>query len=559
MRAFAAVVAALASMSAGCGSGAPVKQADPATVSDFRQVLAASRDLGPVPAGRSLSLALVLRRQGGPDPQSSLAQLYDPSSPSFGHYLTSAEYDARFGPDPGQVGRLQAATRAMGLELAWRPGDTAVTLSGPAGVVEPALGVQVDDYRSPDGRRFYAAAGRPNLPPPLRSAVLPVDRLTDWHPPFRRAAVRPGGVTPDDLALAYDLKQLRDRGIDGSGGTVVFWELADGFKQADFDAFNSKFNLPPAQVQVIGPAGASSEGETIMDIEAVHALAPGARLVVYTQGAGQDIDDRSLMQVVDQTVSDNEGAILSYSWGGCEPGQGSAMNQWFEREFTKADQLGQSVFVSTGDGGGYECLSRRDSRPAPSAIGASMPAAAPGVTAVGGTRLSLGRSGAWYSEVPWKYETSTAGTGGGVSQVFARPSWQRGPGVVNRWNPGNMRSLPDVSAIGDPVSGLSIVENGEPQQGGGTSLSTPIWAGIAALVNQYLKQQGLKPAGFFNPALYAIAAGHPPYPAFHDVTAGGNLVYPATSAYDLASGLGTPDVWNLARDMESYQRGGGRI
>jgi kumamolisin len=558
-----AVATALALVSAGCGSRSAAQPADPGVVSDFWQVLAASRDLGHVSAGRTLSLPLVLRPRAGADPRASLGPLYDPSSPEFGRYLSSAQYDARFGPDPDQVRGLQDAARGMGLDLTWQPGAVAAILTGPAGTFERELGVRVDDYRGPDGRGFYAAPTRPTLPEPLRGAVLPVDRLTDWHPPLRTtgrlAAVRPGGVTPNDLALAYDFKQLHDKSIDGSGETVVFWELADGFNQADFDAFNKKFNLPPAQVQVIGPADAPSQGETIMDIEAVHAVAPGAKLVVYTLGAGQNLDDQVLMQAVDRTIRENPGAILSYSWGGCEPGQGAAMNQWFESEFTKADQLGESIYVSTGDSGGYECLSRRDSKPLPRGIGTSMPASASGVTAVGGTRLSLSRTGAWYSEVPWKWETSTGGTGGGVSQVFPRPSWQRGPGVANRWNPRGMRSVPDVSAIGDPASGLSIIEGGLELQGGGTSLSTPIWSGITALLNQYLKQQGLKPVGFFNPAIYAIAAGHPPYPAFHDQTVGGNLVYPATSGYDLASGWGTPDVWNLARDVERYQRDGGRI
>jgi kumamolisin len=434
-----------------------------------------------------------------------------------------------------------------------------VTLSGPAQAMQHRLGVRVDDFRGSDGRRFWSALSRPGIPGPLRAAVLPVDRMTSWMPPLRRDAVRPGGVTPSDLASAYDIRQLHDMGIDGAGETVVFWELADGFKQSDFDAFNAKYKLPKATPKVIGPADAPSEGETIMDIEAVHAVAPAANLVVYTLGAGQDLDDASLMKIVDRTVSENPGAIISYSWGGCEPGQGQQLLQWFESEFTKADQLGQSVYVSTGDSGGYECLTHRDTAPRPAAIGASMPAAAPGVTAVGGTRLSLSKDGSWYDEQPWKYATNTQGTGGGVSQAYPRPSWQRGPGVDNRWNAKKMRSVPDVSAIADPETGLSIVSGGQPQQGGGTSLSTPIWAGITALLNQYLKQKGLKPVGFINPSLYTIAAGSPPYPAFHDIATGGNLAYPATKDYDLATGLGTPRVWNLARDLEQYQRNGGRV
>jgi kumamolisin len=91
-------------------------------------------------------------------------------------------------------------------------------------------------------------------------------------------------------------------------------------------------------------------------------------------------------------------------------------------------------------------------------------------------------------------------------------------------------------------------------RGGGTSQAAPIWAGIAALIDEYLKKQGVHPIGFMNPALYALTATHQPYPPFHDVTVGGNLYYPATPGYDLATGLGTPDAWNLARDLVAYQR-----
>ncbi len=82
---------------------------------------------------------------------------------------------------------------------------------------------------------------------------------------------------------------------------------------------------------------------------------------------------------------------------------------------------------------------------------------------------------------------------------------------------------------------------------------------MAVLVNQYLKKQGQKPIGFANPALYALAAGKPPFPPYHDVVTGTNLVFPATPGYDLASGLGTPDAYNLARDLEAYQKNGGRV
>ena len=129
----------------------------------------------------------------------------------------------------------------------------------------------------------------------------------------------------------------------------------------------------------------------------------------------------------------------------------------------------------------------------------------------------------------------------------------------NQYNPSHKRMVPDVSADADPTTGMTLYMQGGLQQGGGTSQAAPLWAGLTALINQYLKKKGLKPVGFMNPALYEIAAGKPPYPAFHDVVLGTNLAYPATPGYDLSTGLGSPDGFNLARDFEQYQRNGRKI
>jgi kumamolisin len=123
-------------------------------------------------------------------------------------------------------------------------------------------------------------------------------------------------------------------------------------------------------------------------------------------------------------------------------------------------------------------------------------------------------------------------------------------------NAGNARAVPDVAADADPASGAAIVTAGHAQQGGGTSQAAPIWAAIAVLIDQYLHCQGLGPVGFMNPALYHLASTRQPYPPFHDVTRGSNLVDPAGPGYDLATGLGSPDVWNLARDLAAYEKAG---
>jgi kumamolisin len=184
------------------------------------------------------------------------------------------------------------------------------------------------------------------------------------------------------------------------------------------------------------------------------------------------------------------------------------------------------------------------------------------VTAVGGTRVSVNTDGTWHSETVWEQPLANMGAGGGLSALYPLPAWQQDSSIVNpQVNPRRMRQVPDVSADADPASGAAVYL-GAPggrgwSSGGGTSQSAPIWAGMMALINEYLKQRGLGAIGFVNPALYRIAKTGP-LPAFHDITTGYNLLYPATTGHDLATGLGTPDAWNLAQDLEAYLRSGGR-
>jgi subtilase family serine protease len=559
----AVAVAAVAVAAASCSASReqPVAKSLPKSVSTWADVVGASSDLGPAGPAQTLHVDLSLRTPRTGEAAAATAAMYDPSSPSFGQYITPAQYDAHYGPRAADVQPLRDAMKTLGLDLAWQPGSSRVTLSGPAAVFQRVLRVRVDNYRYADGRPFFASAGPPSLPEPLRSSVsTDVRRVTDWLPPLKPrlsfpAAVPRDGMRPQDLLTAYGIKPMRDQGIDGTGQTVVVWSLGDGFNQQDFDTYNQQFGLPAAQPTIMGPP-ANSEGETIMDIEAIHAVAPGAKIVVYTTPYANS--DSNIMAAQQQIISDNPGAVISQSWGGCELGWSSTQLTTWKSLTDKAAQTGETLLFASGDDGGYECIRRGATSPDDTSIGVSMPASLPGVTAVGGTVLSISQDGGWHGEAPWSWPTDTEGDGGGVSKQFPRPSWQRAYGVDNKFNPGKMRGVPDVSAIGDPQSGLAMFGGGHWYHGGGTSLSTPLWAGMVALMNQYLKQKNLKPVGFMNPALYSIySTSNPPYPAFHDITKGGNLVYPATPGYDLATGLGTPEVWNLARDLEQYQRKGG--
>jgi kumamolisin len=213
------------------------------------------------------------------------------------------------------------------------------------------------------------------------------------------------------------------------------------------------------------------------------------------------------------------------------------------------------VFASSGDTGGADC-GNFGTDSLSSAEGVEIPAAAPNVTGVGGTSLSVTTDGGYVGETTWSLPMMSQGSGGGVSTIAARPSWQTGPGVGGPGIP-DMREVPDVAADADPTTGTAYITDGQLQSGGGTSLATPIWAGFTVLIDQFLRSSGQSPIGFANPVFYRLAANTQlSPPPFHDVTVGGNVFYAAGQGYDPVTGLGSPDVAALAQYILNLDKGG---
>jgi kumamolisin len=180
------------------------------------------------------------------------------------------------------------------------------------------------------------------------------------------------------------------------------------------------------------------------------------------------------------------------------------------------------------------------------------------VVSVGGTSLSVGQDGSYAGENAWEDVLSQGGSGGGLSSVFTRPSWQTGvPGLGNRYSNG-MRQVPDIAAAAALDTPWAVAAGGRLTGLFGTSASTPFWAGVLALVRQYARQQGHGPLPFLDPMLYQIASTPQPNQPFHDVTTGSNRYYPATTGWDFATGLGSPDALSLAQDVVSYLQHRGR-
>jgi kumamolisin len=433
-------------------------------------------------------------------------------------------------------------------------------VSGDVRIADRLFHAAVERYQLANGTIFIAGRHDPIVPAFMRPLVEDVVRPSTE--PALRAAVPGAGLSPAGIARAYDIEPLVRQGMDGTGQSVVFIEV-DGVDQSALSAFASRFHLPPFHYRTLGPA-LTPGPEATMDLEVVHAIAPKARLIVYN--FRQSVISASGIQLLSSLISANPGSIISESIAFCERYSTAAGARAFESAYALADLAGEAAFVSTGDSGAFGCISPSDTSPTQAAISAMLPAASPGVTAVGGTRLSVRADGSWYNETVWEDPVETEGTGGGASGYFARPSWQRAPGLVaqaNLYGVPNRRLLPDVSADADPASGMTIAfpgSGGSPSwgRGGGTSQAAPIWAAIAALIDQYLVQNHHQKIGWMNPALYSLAQTPQPYPPFHDVSVGSNLAFAAGKGYDMATGLGTPDAWNLARDLANYQSSRGR-
>jgi subtilase family serine protease len=375
------------------------------------------------------------------------------------------------------------------------------------------------------------------------------------------------GITcygPYELAKAYDFPT----NLDGSGQTIVIVDAYGSQNiQSDLTKFDARFGIAdPAPGKFIiqnGPAATGTGSgdladwglETSLDVEYAHAMAPGARIVL---AVGSSDDDNDLNNAEKAILPHYPGAVVSHSFGDWETDDGAAQAASDAHKiYALATLLGETLVASSGDAGATFTQYTGTTTPAI----AGYPASDPLVTGVGGTMGlpyddGLFQNGGYGGEQVWNespYGYDAAG-GGAPSVLFSAPSWQRG---VTGYR---TRTVPDVSynaAIrggvgvvytlpGDTVTHLYLV--------GGTSAGSPQWASIFALVNQSRAQQHRGPIGFANDNLYRIAQDRRSKSDFHDITVGSNALdspvgFNAGPGYDLATGLGTPDVAKLVPDL----------
>ncbi len=346
-------------------------------------------------------------------------------------------------------------------------------------------------------------------------------------------------------------------------------------------------NITTIKVKNATGAAGQYAVEPTMDLEVLLGLAPHANALVYE---GADSSTSSFNDVLSQIVNDNKAQVVSISWEAECESNASLGGEWqtVDNMLKQGAAQGMSFFAASGDAGAYDC---KDTN-----LQVGVPASDPYVTSVGGTTLTVNSDNTYQSEVGWSdiydnlHGEMGTGSGGGISSYWTMPSWQRVAGIINSFSsakPCNAssgkycRQIPDVAAnadegdvnaaTGDAIY-CTVCDSSGWQTVGGTSAAAPVWAAAALLINQYLQSQGAPPMGLANPALYSLFNSQTTYAPFHDITTGTTnplsafsgfsllnptidksklTNYQAGTGYDLVTGMGSPDVYNIALDLSA--------
>lgn len=371
--------------------------------------------------------------------------------------------------------------------------------------------------------------------------------------------------TPHAMRMAYGVEALTRQGFTGKGQTVIdIVSFGSPTLQQDMDVFDRQFGLPPITVQVISPLGTVPfdsnnqdmlgwAGETELDVQIIHAIAPDAGIVVMTSPVSETegtIGLPEFMKLEQYAVAHHLGHIFSQSYTASEATLTDNAGQQLVKQYADfykqiSTQQGFTIVSGSGDNGATDFADIKATKFAPTQT-VNFPADVPWVTAVGGTTLTRTTNG--YNETVWP------GSGGGVSKFFNEPAFQQGlPHVVQSALAGH-RGLPDIAGDADPGTGMAFFFAGRWQQTGGTSASTPLWAAIIAIANQ----KAGHPLGFINPGIYKLGTSANNRQDFRDITVGNNSVnqggvqvqgFQAVAGWDAVTGWGAPQASQFIPDL----------
>ena len=506
-----------------------------------RAPLEGARVIGPANPNEQVDVTIRLRSRAGKKPIVTADAFTKPIQKRT--ILSRKDFEQHHGADPDSIAKVEAFAREHKLTVKEKSAARrTVILSGPVSAMNQAFGVELKEYQHPNGR-YRGRTGAIHIPTELQDViegVFGLDNRPQAKPHFRRRRERAGAraqavnlsYTPPQVAAFYDYPT----GVDGTGECIAIIELGGGYTTTDLSNYWNQLNLsktPTVSAVSVGngsnnPTGDPSgpDGEVMLDIEVSGSIAPGASIVVYFA----DNTDAGFLNAITTAVHDstNNPSVVSISWGGPESSWTPQAMTSMDEAFQAAAAMGVTVCVAAGDDGSTDGVNDKLNH-------VDFPASSPNVLACGGTTL-VASGNSITSETTWNELANNEGaTGGGISDVFALPTWQNGAGVPPSANPNHNvgRGVPDVSGDADPTTGYVTLVDGQSGVIGGTSAVAPLWAGLIALINESIG----KPAGLINPLLYqnAGSAGD-----FNDVTTGNNGAYSAGPGWDACTGLGSP-------------------
>lgn len=546
-------------------------------------------DLGRIaPATPMNSMVLVL--QPSAQQQQELVMLMkkqqQAGSPEYHKWLTPQQFGERFGVSQNDLKQITGWLQSQGFHVDRVSNSRSwVVFSGNSSQVEQAFHTQMHQFQM-NGATHLANATATQIPQALTRVVRGVMSLNDFFSkpnlvfdknPRKLTTLTNGqyALSPGDYATIYDINPVYKANINGAGQTIAIVGRSD-VDPADISGFSSLFGTSPINLNVIhnGPDPGLVAGDQIeqtLDVTWSGAVAPGATIDLVVSGTTATTDGviLSMAYIVDNDLA----PIMSTSYGSCEFFQGQAYASYFEVLHEQAAAEGISSFVSAGDAGGADCDDPDTETAAQLGFGINGVASSPYDVAVGGTEFmdqanpsqywspNNDQNGAsalsYIPEMAWNESSPGASIyagGGGSSIFYSKPSWQTGTGVPQD----GARDIPDVSLTASGHDGYIICYSGAGypcSQGyfytvGGTSASSPSFAGIMALIDQKTNSSWGNP----NPTIYALANGSNYNKIFHDTTVGNNMVpaasgngigYDAGTGYDLATGWGSVDVNQL--------------
>lgn len=515
-----------------------------------RQPMPGARSVGKADPAERLEVSVILRHKA-PNALHEKVRKLETGDRSEAR-VSREDFAKQYGARPEDIEAVRKFATAHGLAVVEaNAARRTVVLSGTVSAFNKAFGVDLQRFEHPGGS-YRGRTGPIHLPDELKDsveAVMGLDNRPVAKPHFRRRPMH-GNVhwrakagaaasfNPTTLASLYNYPAGA-----GQGECVAIIELGGGYRTTDLQAYFTGLGVNPApnvtavsvdhgKNHATGDAN-GPDGEVMLDIEVVGAIAPAAKVVVYFAPN----TDAGFLAAITTAAHDttNRPSVISISWGGPESSWTAQDMTSFDNAFQSAAAMGITVCIASGDNGSSDGATD-------GADHVDFPASSPHVLACGGTSLQAA-NGSISSEVVWNDGANGGATGGGVSAFFPLPAWQAGLTVVkdDHSGPLTMRGVPDVSGDADPDTGYNVRIDGTDMVIGGTSAVAPLWAALIARVNAAKGSS----AGFINPLLYRSRT------AMHDITQGNNGDYDSAAGWDACTGLGSPIGTQIAAVLEA--------